>query len=399
MADKDKWPGHVHILIWVAILTMASSLAGNAIAWEQWKHPAQTTESDAHPSTPSGGGSVMPWPFLVSSGASLLSLGLLLAVVWKISYRHKEVPIKGGEESSNGTPFPSPTDRSIEKWNKVQNTLPAVVKRTYDLQEVILDGRGFVGCTFTHSTLKYNGTAPTRIEDCRFDAFTRAHITTGHPAISEWMMLLHVLGLLSPTIKVQLQTPGGTIPVIEVDERSLTDARTPKIEIAPSAPQGGMVLFPYGVFQPEFPLAENGDWFHFAVNVKNADASMSICDLVVSLEFEEEGKQTSRRIVERALFRDAIFTFPKKVSCLEAGQSIDCVIAVWSGSVGVQTIRGWSGGRAKAALGDDLYPGIWWCDLTVKAQGIKQHVRYRFKMTERSMSRFMLPPSTPGETG
>jgi hypothetical protein len=174
----------------------------------------------------------------------------------------------------------------------------------------------------------------------------------------------------------------------------------PKIEIAPSAPQGGMLLFPPGVFQPDFPGAENGNWFHFSVSIRNTDASMSVCDLVVTLEFEEESAHANRRVIERALFRDdGLMTFPRKVSCLEAGQAIDCIIAVWSGAIWVQTIRGWSAGPSRMPLGEELHPGIWWCNVTVKAQGIEQQERYRFKMIEHGMSRFMLPPSTSGEKG
>lgn len=86
MQTKEKWPVHVHILIWVAVFTMFSSVAGNAIAWQQWKHPVPETGTKAskEPSS-SGGAQVIIWPFLVSSVASIVSLGLLLAVVRKVS--------------------------------------------------------------------------------------------------------------------------------------------------------------------------------------------------------------------------------------------------------------------------------------------------------------------------
>jgi hypothetical protein len=115
-------------------------------------------------------------------------------------------PLDNDEEP----PFPMPTAKAIELWNAAQNKLHAVVNKTFDRQEIVIDGRSFSGCTFSHSTLVYNGTAPAYLTECKFDPFTTSNVRTGHPAIGEWMKLMYVLGLLSPTGHLQLQTPEGT---------------------------------------------------------------------------------------------------------------------------------------------------------------------------------------------
>jgi hypothetical protein len=136
-----------------------------------------------------------------------------------------------------------------------------------------------------------------------------------------------------------------------------------------------------------------------SLSVTNTDPSLSACDLTVGLDFEEEGAKTNPRRVERAVFRTSDMTFPNKLCCLEAGHSAECVMAVWSNSLGVQTIRSWTNGAPSLPLGDELYPGVWWCNVIAKAQGVEQRGRYRFKVLKNSVSRFMLPPGTPGETG
>lgn len=170
---------------------------------------------------------------------------------------------------------------------------------------------------------------------------------------------------------------------------------SPRIEISPSSPQGGMALSNAALTPP----LKADDWIHFALSVKNSDASMSLCDLILTLDFEEENGDKTVRHVERAVFRTSDMTFPNKLCCLEAGHSAECVMAIWSNSVGVQTIRSWANGTPSMPLGDALYPGVWWCNATAKAQGVEQRARYRFKMLNNSVSRFMLPPGTSGETG
>jgi len=173
-----------------------------------------------------------------------------------------------------------------------------------------------------------------------------------------------------------------------------TPAIIPKVQIAPSSPQGGMALFGSTLVPPD-----RVEWSHFSLSVANTDPSASLCDLIVTLELEEEGGGKSVRHVERAVFKTPVMNFPSKMCCLEAGQIVECVIAIWSKSVGVQTLRSWAGGMPSMPLGESLYPGVWWCNVAVKAQGVEQHARYRFKVAENSMSRFMLPPGTLGETG
>jgi hypothetical protein len=127
------------------------------------------------------------------------------------------------------------------------------------------------------------------------------------------------------------------------------------------------------------------------------DAPRSACNLVVSLEFSNESEATTRRRIERALFRDTALKVPNKLCCLEAGHSAEVLLAVWTDRDSVQTTRSWS--SSNAPLGEDLYPGIWWCRVTAQAQGVEKSERFRFKIQKHTMSRYKLPHGTVGDTG
>ncbi len=181
----------------------------------------------------------------------------------------------------------------------------------------------------------------------------------------------------------------------QLDRERKSARSTPELSITFSSPQGGMHIVP-PPYSSEIEWL--GGWFHVAAMVANTDdASRSACDLVISLEFTSESDQATARRVERALFKDAALTFPNKRCCLEAGQSTEIILAVWSDHDSVQTIRAWS--SAKAPLGEELFPGIWWCRITVQAQGIERSERFRLKIGKRTVSRQMLPPGSPGDPG
>jgi hypothetical protein len=183
--------------------------------------------------------------------------------------------------------------------------------------------------------------------------------------------------------------------VLQLDRNRKSASTTAELTITFSSPQGGMHIVPppYGG-EPQWLR----DWFHISAMVRNRDdAPRSACDLIVSLEFTSEFDDTAARRIERALFKDPALQFPSKWCCLEAGHSIEVMLAVWNDRDSVQTIRAWS--SANAPLGEELYPGIWWCRVTAQAQGVEESERFRFQVGKHTVSRQMLPPGTVGDTG
>jgi hypothetical protein len=165
--------------------------------------------------------------------------------------------------------------------------------------------------------------------------------------------------------------------------------------ITDTSPQGGALLATHALSNEPALLR---DWFHYAISVANTHTILSACDLTVSLEFTDEGATSTRRRVERGLFKDDALTFPNSVCCLNAGKSIEVIVALWGPAATVQTIRTWSS-ATELPLGDELYPGVWWCTITASAQGTRKSERFRFKIEKNAMWRYMLPPGTPGEKG
>jgi hypothetical protein len=183
--------------------------------------------------------------------------------------------------------------------------------------------------------------------------------------------------------------------VLQLDRQRQEARKTPDLTIALSSPQGGMHIVP-PPYSSETQWLKG--WFHFSAMVANRDdAPRSACDLTVSLEFTSESEETTPRRVERALFRDSALRFPNKWCCSESGHSTDVILAVWNAPDSVQTIRAWS--SAGTPLGEELYPGIWWCRVTVQAPDVEKSERFRFKIAKHTMSRQMLPPGTVGDTG
>ncbi|HWY48857.1 MAG TPA: hypothetical protein VNX70_15825 [Bryobacteraceae bacterium] len=184
-----------------------------------------------------------------------------------------------------------------------------------------------------------------------------------------------------------------------------------QLEIAYGSAQGGNLL----VSPPGFSQELDG-WMHCSAQLKNVHASATVADLEVSLEYWQEDKpSTNKRNIEKALFVDharqfsigilennAPIRFTSMTYCLKADEHINVVLAVWSSSVPVQTLRQWTPGQSGTAqfpLGDALSRGIWWCRVTATAQGILQEKVLRLQVKEHTVSHFMLPPGTQGEVG
>jgi hypothetical protein len=226
-------------------------------------------------------------------------------------------------------------------------------------------------------------------------------------AIPVWLLLTAVLCTIAVTVlyrrhravrhaaadqKAREGKPTFDQIVLQLEREHKSARNTPELTISYSSPQGGMHILPSPSSSGASWLS---GWFYAAATVANKDdASRSACDLTVSLEFSNELDDTPPRRIERAIFKDAALTFPNKRCCLEAGHSTEVILAVWTAHDAVQTIRAWS--SAMAPLGEELYPGIWWCRVTVQAQGIETSERFRFKIGKNTMSRQMLPPPPPG---
>ena len=96
----EKWPRLVWIFIWLGAFTLISGVLGNWIAWQQWQHPRETiqamtrsVQSDRKATgTPteeraaiSQKATVSVWPFVLTSASSVICLGLLAFVAWRIT--------------------------------------------------------------------------------------------------------------------------------------------------------------------------------------------------------------------------------------------------------------------------------------------------------------------------
>jgi hypothetical protein len=95
-----------------------------------------------------------------------------------------------------GHPVPMPTFRTIEEWNDALKGLKVITNRKFTHEQVTLDGNQFIGCSFVHVNLFYNGTAPFFFVSCDFDEDTKKHFHSRNPAMAQWVELLRTLGML-----------------------------------------------------------------------------------------------------------------------------------------------------------------------------------------------------------
>jgi hypothetical protein len=93
-------------------------------------------------------------------------------------------------------PVPMPTFRTIEEWNEALKGLKLITNRKFTHEQVTLDGIQFVGCSFVHVNLFYNGTGPFFFVNCDFDEDTKKHFHSRNPAMAQWTELLRTLGIL-----------------------------------------------------------------------------------------------------------------------------------------------------------------------------------------------------------
>jgi len=109
------------------------------------------------------------------------------------------------EQQFKSVEHPMPAEiKTLEDWTEAGKHLQEINNQNFTHEEVVLDGKGFTGCTFTHVNLFYSGIAPTALINCTFDPDTKAHFHTRNPAIAQWTEMLRSLEALKPNLNFAL---------------------------------------------------------------------------------------------------------------------------------------------------------------------------------------------------
>ena len=152
-------------------------------------------------------------PFLAGLGVREWVHGHAIALMWTVAVIvaaviafwdrltvHKLSPVP----QKTGYQLPICTATTTEEWTKAGTELVETVNQHFRYQEVKLDGRNFLGCSFVHVSLFYDGTTPCALSNCEFDQDTVMHFHTHNPGIAQWTEIVRTLGMLKPDIKFAL---------------------------------------------------------------------------------------------------------------------------------------------------------------------------------------------------
>lgn len=90
MGPHEKWPSHVHVVIWLAAISLVSGIGGNWLGYQQWKHPIPLNQSNITADPLSMIPSLSIIPFLMTSGASVVSVLLLMGLTWRHRSRKED---------------------------------------------------------------------------------------------------------------------------------------------------------------------------------------------------------------------------------------------------------------------------------------------------------------------
>jgi hypothetical protein len=135
----------------------------------------------------------------------ILTWGLLGYYIY-LKKRHRVVSVA----------IPTPAE-----WTKRSESLEVISGARFLHQDVQLDGRKFIDCTFTRSNLRYDGLAPTLCGAlCNFDQFTRDHIGTANPALAQWTQILTAIGLVHG---VSIAADGKEVPQRDPNLQNIDD--------------------------------------------------------------------------------------------------------------------------------------------------------------------------------
>jgi hypothetical protein len=124
---------------------------------------------------------------------AVFAIGLLM-MIWANNLTEKKRTAR--VTSPKEHPVPMPAFNTVEEWNDLLIHLTPIMNRRFTHEQVILDGKQFVGCSFVHVNLSYNGTAPFSLQNCDFDEDTKKHFHSQSPAFAQWTELLRTLGML-----------------------------------------------------------------------------------------------------------------------------------------------------------------------------------------------------------
>lgn len=161
--------------------------------WLGSRQPNQViSASGSHPQNVAGA-TVSPVLWIA---ASLYFLGVVIA-----GYLH----IKAARIATKAHTVGPFSEKMIDEWTTAGSRLIESVNQSFSYQEVRIDGRKFVGCSFTHVSLFYDGMLPFSFDNCQFDADTVTHFHTHSPAMAQWTELLRTLGVLKPDLNFVLQ--------------------------------------------------------------------------------------------------------------------------------------------------------------------------------------------------
>jgi hypothetical protein len=83
----------------------------------------------------------------------------------------------------------------LEKWNRYQKK--EVAHKTFTNENVVLDGKSFLDCTFENATLTYNGTAPFNFEGNAAKGSVVIH--SDNPALMGFLLFAQQVGELKNT--------------------------------------------------------------------------------------------------------------------------------------------------------------------------------------------------------
>jgi hypothetical protein len=125
---------------------------------------------------------------------SVVCFSLATSLINRMNRKENIAP--PGLENADSHPTPMPAYRTVEEWDELRLHLTPITNRKFTHEQVILDGKHFVGCSFVHVNLFYNGTAPFALINCEYDEDTKKHFHSQSPGFAQWTELLRELGML-----------------------------------------------------------------------------------------------------------------------------------------------------------------------------------------------------------
>ncbi len=141
---------------------------------------------------------LLKWLLPVTSNPYAWLALLLMAAFWLRMKPTATKPRQHAQVPPSGLLMPVPKMRTAEEWTAAGIALEQIINQKFEYRELILDGKHFINCTFTHVNMFYDGTLPSDFSHCQFDDDTVRHLHTHSPGIAQWMEIARSVGLLKP---------------------------------------------------------------------------------------------------------------------------------------------------------------------------------------------------------